>query len=78
MGTTGEGSSPSTVVVVVRARKHSKRRFAVLARNKDCLCTSPRADHERPFSFLGTGMYGLLNGTAGRFQTGVVAIRLLS
>lgn len=36
------------------------------------------ANHNRPLSFLGTGMYGLLSGTAGRFQTGVVAIRLLS
>lgn len=36
------------------------------------------ADHRRPLSFLGTGTYGLLNGTAGRFQTGVVVILLLS
>lgn len=34
--------------------------------------------HKRPLSFLGIGTYGLLNGTAGRFQTGVAAILLLS
>lgn len=35
-------------------------------------------DHTRQLSFFGTGTYGLLNGTAGRFQTGVAAILLLS